>query len=138
VLDRLPGGLRHALGERGATISVGERQLLAFARAFAADPALLLLDEATSAVDSAREAELQRALATVMAGRTTIAIAHRLSTIVAADQILVLHHGQVVERGRHAELLSHGGLYARLFRLQLGAAAEGSAAGAGRLPPVPV
>jgi ATP-binding cassette, subfamily B, multidrug efflux pump len=120
VIDALPGGLRHALGERGATLSVGERQLLAFARAFAADPALLLLDEATSAVDSLREAALQRAVATVMAGRTTIAIAHRLSTVVAATEILVLHHGQVVERGRHAELLLQGGRYARLFQLQIG------------------
>jgi ATP-binding cassette subfamily B protein len=137
VLDRLPDGLRHQLGERGATISVGERQLLAFARAFAADPALLLLDEATSAVDSAREADVQRALATVMSGRTTIAIAHRLSTIVAADQILVLHHGQIVERGRHAELLSHGGLYARLFRLQLGPVVDRPTGGTAALTAVP-
>jgi ATP-binding cassette subfamily B protein len=125
VIAGLPGGLRHQLGERGATLSVGERQLLAFARAFAADPALLLLDEATSAVDSLREAELQRAVATVMAGRTTIAIAHRLSTVVAATEILVLHHGQVVERGRHAALLLQGGRYARLFQLQIGGAPGG-------------
>jgi ATP-binding cassette, subfamily B, multidrug efflux pump len=129
VINALPGGLRHPLGERGATVSVGERQLLALARAFAADPALLLLDEATSSVDSAREAALQRALATVMSGRTTIAIAHRLSTIVSADQILVLHHGQVVERGRHRELLSQGGRYARLFELQLGGGAGGGVSG---------
>ncbi|MGZ8375725.1 MAG: ABC transporter ATP-binding protein [Gemmatirosa sp.] len=124
VVERLPGGWRHALGERGASLSVGERQLLAFARAIAADPALLVLDEATSAVDSEAEERIQAALATLMRGRTTIAIAHRLSTIVAADAILVLHHGQVVERGRHAELLAREGLYARLYRLQIAQAAE--------------
>ena len=106
----------------GASISVGERQLLSFARAIAADPALLILDEATSAVDSEIEAEIQRALGVLMSGRTTIAIAHRLSTIVSADEILVLHHGQVRERGTHRELMAKGGLYDRLYRLQAGAA----------------
>jgi ATP-binding cassette, subfamily B, multidrug efflux pump len=101
-------------------VSVGERQLLSFARAIAADPALLLLDEATSAVDSEVEAEIQRGLATLMRGRTTIAIAHRLSTITAATEILVLHHGEVRERGTHRALLAAGGLYARLYRLQAG------------------
>jgi ATP-binding cassette subfamily B protein len=120
IISRLPGAYRHELGERGASISVGERQLLSFARAVAADPALLLLDEATSAVDSEIEAEIQGALAELMRGRTTIAIAHRLSTIVSADEILVLHHGQVVERGTHRELLARGGLYERLYRLQVG------------------
>ncbi|MDF1502073.1 ABC transporter ATP-binding protein [Roseisolibacter sp. H3M3-2] len=124
VVARLPHGWRQELGERGASLSVGERQLLAFARAVAADPALLVLDEATSAVDSEAEARIQAALETLMRGRTTIAIAHRLSTIVAADQILVLHHGQVVERGRHAALLARDGLYARLYRLQVAQAAE--------------
>ena len=124
VVSRLPGGYAHVLGERGASISVGERQLLAFARALAADPALLLLDEATSAVDSELEAEIQRALRVLMAGRTTIAVAHRLSTIMDADEILVLHHGRVVERGRHAALLDHGGLYERLYRLQVGSLAS--------------
>jgi ATP-binding cassette subfamily B protein len=109
------------LGERGASISVGERQLLSFARAIAADPALLILDEATSAVDSEIEAEIQSALAVLMSGRTTIAIAHRLSTIVSADEILVLHHGQVRERGTHRQLMAKGGLYERLYRLQTGA-----------------
>jgi ATP-binding cassette subfamily B protein len=123
VVRRLPGGWRHELGERGATLSVGERQLLAFARALAADPALLVLDEATSAVDSEAEARIQDALTTLMRGRTTIAVAHRLSTIVAADAILVMHHGQVVERGRHAALLARDGLYARLYRLQIAQAA---------------
>jgi ATP-binding cassette, subfamily B, multidrug efflux pump len=121
LISRLPSGYGHVLGERGATISVGERQLLAFARAIAADPAVLVLDEATSAVDSEIEADIQRALRELMAGRTTIAIAHRLSTIVDADEILLLHRGQVRERGRHRELLAHGGLYERLYRLQSGA-----------------
>lgn len=119
VVRRLPDGYRQVLGERGASISVGERQLLSFARAVAADPALLILDEATSAVDSEIEAEIQEALGVLLAGRTTIAIAHRLSTIVDADIIVVMHHGEVVERGSHAELLSLGGLYARLWRLQI-------------------
>jgi ATP-binding cassette subfamily B protein len=121
IIRRLPEGYAHLLGERGASISVGERQLLSFARAIAADPALLILDEATSAVDSEIEAEIQRALAVLMTGRTTIAIAHRLSTIVSADEILVLHHGQVRERGTHRQLMAKGGLYERLYRLQTGA-----------------
>ena len=122
IIRRLPDGYAHMLGERGASISVGERQLLSFARAIAADPALLILDEATSAVDSEIEAEIQRALTVLMSGRTTIAIAHRLSTIVNADEILVLHHGQVRERGTHRQLMGKGGLYERLYRLQTGAA----------------
>lgn len=120
VIDRLPGGWAHELGERGGGISVGERQLLAFARAIASDPSLLILDEATSAVDSAIEAQIQQAVSTVMQGRTTVAIAHRLSTIVDADEILVLHHGEVVERGAHRALVAAGGMYERLFRLQAG------------------
>lgn len=121
VIRRLPGGYQQVLGERGASISVGERQLLSFARAIAADPALLVLDEATSAVDSEIEAEIQSALATLMSGRTTVAVAHRLSTIVGADEILVLHHGQVRERGTHRALMARRGLYERLYRLQAGA-----------------
>ncbi|MGI9078339.1 MAG: ABC transporter ATP-binding protein [Gemmatimonadaceae bacterium] len=120
VIRRLPDGYRHVLGERGTSVSVGERQLLSFARAIAADPALLLLDEATSSIDSEIEAEIQRALGVLMHGRTTIAVAHRLSTVVSANQILVLHHGQIRERGTHRELLAHEGLYQRLFRLQAG------------------
>ena len=120
IVRRLPDGYHHRLGERGASISVGERQLLSFARAIASDPALLLLDEATSAVDSEIEAEIQLALGELMAGRTTIAVAHRLSTIVAADEILVMHHGEIRERGTHRALLAAGGLYARLYRLQAG------------------
>jgi ATP-binding cassette subfamily B protein len=130
VIRRLPNGLRHRLGERGSSVSVGERQLLSFARAIAADPALLLLDEATSAVDSEVEEAIQRGLETLMRGRTTIAVAHRLSTITAATEILVMHHGVVRERGTHRALLAAGGLYARLYRLQAGewaAAAQASA-----------
>lgn len=120
VIARLPGGWSHELSERGAGISVGERQLLAFARAVAADPALLILDEATSAVDSEVEADIQRAVTTLMQGRTTIAIAHRLSTIQQAEEILVLHHGEVVERGTHRALVAAGGRYERLSRLERG------------------
>ena len=122
VVQRLPGGYSYELGERGASVSVGERQLLSFARAIASDPALLLLDEATSAVDSEIEAQIQRALAELMRGRTTIAIAHRLSTIVGSDRILVLHLGEVREQGTHAELVAKRGLYERLYRLQAGLA----------------
>ena len=118
VIGRLPRQYEHVLGERGASISVGERQLLSFARAIAAEPALLLLDEATSAVDSEVEAAIQQALGVLMVHRTTIAVAHRLSTIVRADEILVMHHGEIRERGRHEELLAKGGLYERLYRLQ--------------------
>jgi ATP-binding cassette subfamily B protein len=122
VVQRLPGAYSYELGERGASVSVGERQLLSFARAIAADPALLVLDEATSAVDSEIEAQIQRAIAELMRGRTTIAIAHRLSTIVGSDRILVLHLGEVREQGTHAELLEKRGLYERLYRLQAGLA----------------
>src|SRR5215207_1525525 len=125
VIERLPARLDQVLGERGASVSVGERQLLSFARAIAADPAVLVLDEATSAVDSQAEAEIQRALATLMRGRTTIAIAHRLSTVVSATEILVLHHGEVRERGTHAALRSMRGLYGRLYRLQAGEDTDG-------------
>ena len=119
IIRRLAHGYHQVLGERGASISVGERQLLSFARAVAADPALLILDEATSAVDSEVEAEIQQALRVLLAGRTTIAIAHRLSTIVESDDIIVMHHGEIVERGTHEALLGLDGLYARLWRLQI-------------------
>jgi ATP-binding cassette subfamily B multidrug efflux pump len=120
IIRGFPQGYRQVLGERGASISVGERQLLSFARAIAANAPLLLLDEATSAVDSEIEAEIHAALSVLVSGRTTIAVAHRLSTIANADMILVLHHGEVAERGTHRELLERGGLYNTLWRLQAG------------------
>src|SRR3954463_3150977 len=120
IIRGFPHGYGQVLGERGASISVGERQLLSFARAIAANAPLLLLDEATSAVDSEIEAEIHEALSVLVAGRTTIAVAHRLSTIANADMILVLHHGEVAERGTHAQLLERGGLYRTLWRLQAG------------------
>ncbi|MGI8401437.1 MAG: ABC transporter ATP-binding protein [Gemmatimonadaceae bacterium] len=120
IIRGFPKGYGQVLGERGASISVGERQLLSFARAIAANAPLLLLDEATSAVDSEIEAEIHAALSVLVAGRTTIAVAHRLSTIANADMILVLHHGEVVERGTHRELVEHAGLYNNLWRLQAG------------------
>jgi ATP-binding cassette subfamily B multidrug efflux pump len=125
VIARLPNGWAHRLSERGVGVSVGERQLLAFARAVVADPALLILDEATSSVDSAIEARIQVAVRSLMAGRTTIAIAHRLSTVQHADEILLLHHGEIVERGTHASLLATGGRYARLSRLEGGREGDG-------------
>jgi len=120
IIRGFPKGYGQVLGERGASISVGERQLLSFARAIAANAPLLLLDEATSAVDSEIEAEIHAALSVLVAGRTTIAVAHRLSTIANADMILVLHHGDVVERGTHRELIERAGLYNTLWRLQAG------------------
>ena len=137
VIARLPHGLDQVLGERGGSVSVGERQLLSFARAIAADPAVLVLDEATSAVDSEAEAAISAGVRVLMTGRTTVAIAHRLSTIIAADEILVLHHGEVRERGRHAALRRHGGLYERLYRLQAGEDARGADAGSGALASLP-
>jgi ATP-binding cassette subfamily B multidrug efflux pump len=118
-IARLPGGYRHVLGERGRSLSVGERQLLSFARALTLDPAILVLDEATSSVDTEAEAQIQEAIGTLMAGRTSIVVAHRLSTILHADEILVLHHGEIRERGTHRELLAGGGLYRRLYELQI-------------------
>ena len=114
-LDQLPLGVRTPVGERGEALSVGERQLVAVARAYLADPDLLVLDEATSAVDPATEVRLNRALDSLTRGRTTLAIAHRLSTAEAADEVLVVDAGVVVERGPHAELLRDpDGVYARL------------------------
>jgi ATP-binding cassette subfamily B protein len=118
-IERLPSAYHHELGERGRSLSVGERQLLSFARALALDPAILVLDEATSSVDAEAEAQIQRAIAELMAGRTSLVVAHRLSTILHADEILVLHHGEIRERGSHRELLAQRGLYERLYQLQL-------------------
>jgi ATP-binding cassette subfamily B multidrug efflux pump len=118
-IERLPSGYHHELGERGRSLSVGERQLLSFARALALDPTILVLDEATSSVDAEAEAQIQRAIAELMAGRTSLVVAHRLSTILHADEILVLHYGEIRERGSHRELLAQRGLYDRLYQLQL-------------------
>ena len=117
-IERLPSGYNQELGERGATLSVGERQLVSFARALAIDPRVLVLDEATSSVDSEIEAKIVEATNELMAGRTSMVIAHRLSTILGADHIVVLHHGALCEEGTHEELLELGGLYARLHELQ--------------------
>ena len=133
VIARLPARLDQVLGERGASVSVGERQLLSFARAIAADPSVLVLDEATSAVDSEAEAEISAGLRNLMRGRTTIAIAHRLSTVVGANEILVLHHGEVRERGSHVQLRAMHGLYDRLYRLQ-----AGEVTGSGSVPVIGV
>jgi ATP-binding cassette subfamily B protein len=118
-IARLPEGYHHVLGERGRSLSVGERQLLSFARALARDPRILILDEATSSVDAEAEAQIQEAVAELMRGRTSLVVAHRLSTILHADEILVLHHGEIRERGSHRSLLAQGGLYERLYQLQL-------------------
>jgi ATP-binding cassette subfamily B multidrug efflux pump len=117
-VERLPGGYASAVAERGATLSVGQKQLLSFARALAFDPRVLILDEATSSVDTETELVIRDALHVLMAGRTTIAIAHRLSTIQDMDKILVLHKGQLRESGTHQELLAHRGIYFKLFELQ--------------------
>ncbi|MEO6068390.1 MAG: ABC transporter ATP-binding protein [Gemmatimonadota bacterium] len=122
-IDRLPEGYGQVLGERGKGLSVGERQLLSFARALALDPTILVLDEATSSVDAEAEAQIQQALEELLVGRTCLVVAHRLSTVLEADEILVFHHGEIRERGSHRDLLAQGGLYERLYRLQLAGAA---------------
>ena len=122
-IDRMPHGLLTPVAERGATLSVGQKQLLSFARALALDPRVLILDEATSSVDTETELLIRDALNVVMRGRTTIAIAHRLSTIQGMDRILVLHKGQLRESGTHQELLAARGIYHRLYQLQFRAGA---------------
>jgi ATP-binding cassette subfamily B protein len=117
-IDRLPQGLDSPVGERGASLSVGQKQLLSFARALAFDPQVLILDEATSSVDTETELLIRDALKVLMAGRTTIAIAHRLSTIQDMDRILVFHKGELREAGAHQELLARRGIYHRLYQLQ--------------------
>jgi ATP-binding cassette subfamily B protein len=117
-VERWPQGYDHPVAERGATLSVGQKQLLSFARALAFEPAILILDEATSSVDTETELLIRDALHVLMGGRTTLAIAHRLSTIQDMDRILVLHRGELREAGTHQELLARRGIYHKLYQLQ--------------------
>jgi len=117
-IERLPGGFDYNVMERGATLSVGQRQLISFVRAMVYNPEIIVLDEATSSVDTETEELIQEAISKLMKGRTSIVIAHRLSTIQSADQILVLDHGEIKERGTHRELLDLDGYYAQLHRMQ--------------------
>jgi ATP-binding cassette subfamily B protein len=118
LISTLPDGLDTVVGDRGYRFSGGEKQRMAIARLLLKAPAVVVLDEATAHLDSESEAAVQKALRTALAGRTAIVIAHRLSTIREADQILVLENGRIVERGRHAELIDGGGLYADLYQTQ--------------------
>ncbi len=118
-IEKLPGGLDYNVMERGATLSVGQRQLISFVRAMVYNPEILILDEATSSVDSETEELIQESIEKMMQGRTSIVIAHRLSTIQKADQILVLNKGEIVETGTHQSLLEKGGYYTQLHQMQL-------------------
>ncbi len=118
LISSLPDGLDTIAGDRGYRFSGGEKQRLALARLLLKAPSVVVLDEATAHLDSESEVAIQRALATALAGRTSLVIAHRLSTIRAADQILVVDGGQIAERGTHDELLAAGGVYAGLYRTQ--------------------
>ncbi|MBW4542331.1 MAG: ABC transporter ATP-binding protein/permease [Myxacorys chilensis ATA2-1-KO14] len=121
-ITSLPQGYATELGERGAMLSQGQRQLLSIARAVLVDPRILILDEATSSIDTRTEALVQSAIARLLQGRTSFVIAHRLSTVSQADQVFVIQQGQIVERGTHAELMAQQGIYANLYALQLGSA----------------
>ena len=118
-IEAQPEGYESKLGDRGGTLSQGQRQLVCIARAILADPSILILDEATSSIDTRTERLVQQALDTLLEGRTSFVIAHRLSTIRRADMILVVDDGRIVERGNHEELLAKGGMYADLYEKQL-------------------
>jgi ATP-binding cassette subfamily B protein len=124
LIEALPGGLHHEVGERSAALSLGQRQLVCFARALLAQPRIVVLDEATSAIDTVTETRLQRALEVLLRGRTAFVVAHRLSTIRKADLVLVLDQGCIVERGTHQTLLHAGGIYAKLHQEFVGAPEE--------------
>jgi len=123
----LPEGYDTVLNEEASNISQGQKQLLTIARAFLADPRILILDEATSSVDTRTEIHIQRAMATLMQGRTSFVIAHRLSTIRSADMILVMNKGSIIEQGTHEELLARKGFYADLYNSQFSAQVQPSA-----------
>ncbi|WP_419869826.1 ABC transporter ATP-binding protein [Chryseobacterium sp. CT-SW4] len=118
-IERLPGGYDYVVSERGSSISLGQRQLLSFLRAYLSDPKILILDEATSSIDHESEKLIQRATEKITKNRTSIIIAHRLSTIEKADKIIVMEHGKIVEEGKHLELLDKNGYYATLYKAQL-------------------
>ena len=124
LVQSLPFGYETQIEERGGGLSIGQRQLVSFARALLMDPRVLVLDEATSAVDAQTESQIQHGLTMLMRGRTTIVIAHRLSTVENATEIIVLDHGRTVERGTHAELITQAGLYYDLHKLGLGSMDE--------------
>ena len=117
-IDQLPDRYHSIVRERGAGLSVGQKQLISFARALAFDPRILVLDEATSSIDTTTEQLIQQAIERVMEGRTSIIIAHRLSTIQQVDKIIVMHKGEIREVGRHQELLQQRGIYYKLYQLQ--------------------
>jgi ATP-binding cassette subfamily B multidrug efflux pump len=118
-IKQLPDGYNTTVGERGITLSGGQRQRIAIARALMMDPRILILDDSTSSMDTDTEQMIQQALVRLMQGRTTFVIAHRLSTVHRADLILVMSGGQIVERGKHRELLDYHGLYREIYELQL-------------------
>ena len=115
-ITRLRNGYHTTVEEGGLLLSVGQRQLISFARALLANPRILILDEATSSVDTQTERLIQEALAHLLKGRTSFVIAHRLSTVINADRIVVIHDGRIVEQGTHSELLAQGGMYYQLYR----------------------